>query len=534
MSAATPPAAQPLGSAPHRARRILVFAALALLLFVVQFARAMNRDLDPDEHQFVTPPALLAQFHLRPYIDYPYFHMPDLVLIYAGLTGWTSWKLLAARTISAIAGTTTIALLFATTHRWLAPSKRTSTPLHSAFCIPHSAFALPLLYASSRLFTYTSGWAWNHDTAVLAATAAVLLQLRGQRKNSLELLALAGFFAGLAIGIRLSFAFMIFPMALALLLADSPLSTKRRILALAIAITMALLALLPAIVLAIISPTRFYFGNLGYASLSTAYYRTWNTHGMTIVGKIGQSLQKFVSGPADAILFLGTIAAVFIWLRNYRIWSRILHHQFLFLLGVLLALWIGVMGPTPIQPQYNYMLLPIMALLIITALAASPPLSKSIRCITLAAAIATAIYATIAWYGPALLALPTPSRWKPVQQHRLAEWIAANTDPAARILTIEPTIPLEARRAVYPQYATGRFVLLVTPFQPAAQRTEFGMVGKTEIPAMLASDPPDAVFIHIQEKKQNQVDQPFIDYATQHNYRPLLSPDHHYKLWLRP
>jgi 4-amino-4-deoxy-L-arabinose transferase-like glycosyltransferase len=522
-------AAEPLGfvgSVVSGGRRYVVlrfvtfFLAFSALL-VVQFARSMNRDLDPDEHQFVAPPALLAQFHLRPYVDYPYFHMPDLVLIYAGLTGWTSWKLLAARTISAICGSATIALLFATGWSWLGGLRGRERWV--------LAGGVSVVFASSRLFTYTSGWAWNHDTAVLAALGAVLLHLRGMRKGSVELILLAGFFAGLAMGIRLSFALLPIPLAVSLLAGETSLPRRWRWLALLGAMVMALAALLPAAQLAVAAPQRFVFGNLGYPHLSTAYYRTWNRHGMTLIGKVGQSLQKFVSDPGDAVLLAGFVIAM-CWSAR----APLPRHRFVVLLGVLAALWIGVLGPTPIQPQYNYMLLPFMVLVIFDRLGAQADRVAASKRLHWGVAIAAGVcgsFAMVAWYGPALLHLPTPGKWKPVMQHRLALWVAEQAGAGARVLTIEPTIPLEAGLAVYPQFATGRFVLLVTPFEPAAERARFGMVGRTELAALLAADPPDAVLVQRVEAK-NQVDQPFIDYARGHGYRAVVSADGRYVLWV--
>jgi hypothetical protein len=327
-------------------RRPILFAALAVLLFALQFSRSMYRDLDPDEHQFVAPPALLAQFHKLPYVDYPYFHMPDLVFIYAVLTGWTSWKLLAARTISAICGTATAALLFAAGWRLL-----DRTPTKTRWIL---AGGLTLIFFNCRLFTYTSGWAWNHDTAVLCSLGAFLLHTRGMRRASLASIAAAGFFAALAAGIRLTFAPIFLPLILSLLLGPSPFIRRQRGLALLLAAIAALVALSPAIWLATIAPQKFLFGNLGYPRLSTMYYAGWDHHGMTFTGKILSMLQTFVADPGgNPFLLAAFIAAVFYPpLPAYQERGQI-RAEFRLVLGILAALWIGVMAPTPIQQQYN-------------------------------------------------------------------------------------------------------------------------------------------------------------------------------------
>jgi hypothetical protein len=485
----------------------------------------MSRDLDPDEHQFVAPPALLTQFHKLPYVDYPYFHMPDLVFLYAALTGWTTWKLLAARTISAAAGTATAALLFAASWRLLSNISPKIRWILTA--------GLTLIFINCRLFTYTSGWAWNHDTAVLCSLLAFLLHIHGMRRASIASITAAAFFAALAAGIRLTFAPILLPLILSLLLSRSPLTRRQRGFALLLAAIAALVALSPAIWLATLAPQKFLFGNLGYPRLSTMYYAVWDHHGMTFIAKILSTLEKFLTDPGNAFLFLAFVATLlFPPLIQER---EQIHSEFRLLLGILAALWIGLMAPTPIQQQYNYMLVPFMVLAIFYSLAAITDPTKlklATRIITVAAIIIAAI-GLPRWYWP-VIDLPMPSRWKPVMQHRTAQWIASQTGPAARILTIESAVPLEAGLEIYPQYAVGRFIFLVQKFETPPLREKYGMVGPQELPAMLAQNPPDAVFSRIELLPQDQADQPLILYAQQHHFHPITSPDGRYRLWLSP
>ena len=146
-------------------------AAMAVAFLTLHFARDVNRGCDPDEYQFVAPPAMLAAHGRLPYVDYPYFHMPDLVFLLAAATGWTSWKLLAARAVSAVCGTATVVALFAL--GWRA----------TAGAAPRDRWVLVggpvLVFATCRQFTYTSGGAWNHDAAVLCMVVAFALHGRG-------------------------------------------------------------------------------------------------------------------------------------------------------------------------------------------------------------------------------------------------------------------------------------------------------------------------------------------------------------------
>ena len=146
-------------------------AGLGTVVFLLLFSRSMTRDLDLDEHQFVAPPLLLLQEGARPYADYPYFHMPGLVYVYAGLFRCSPYPLLTARFLSVVCGMATVLLLFGAGWRIV----RRGNDRRTCWVV---AGGLAAVFMTSRLFTYTSGWAWNHDTAVLCALGAYLFHAR--------------------------------------------------------------------------------------------------------------------------------------------------------------------------------------------------------------------------------------------------------------------------------------------------------------------------------------------------------------------
>jgi 4-amino-4-deoxy-L-arabinose transferase-like glycosyltransferase len=500
---------------PLSRRAILL---LFVAVFILLLGRSMNRDLDPDEHQFVAPPALLVQDHLLPYVDYPYFHMPNLVFIYAALTGWTSYKLLAARVVMTLCGTGTVVLLFAAAYNTLHEFPRRFRWALSG--------GLAVIFISSRMFTYTDGWAWNHDMPVLCTLAAFLLHLRGMRQGKVSPIVTAGFLLGLATGIRLSFALAPIPFILSLFIGVSPLNRRRRLIALKLGATAALVAVSPAIWLMLKSPSRFFFGNLAYPHLSTAYYRSIHyTKGFSLLGKIGVMLEKFLLDLGNAVLLLLFVLAVAYLLRR---WRKVDHRSEIALLaGLLTALCIGTLGPTPIQPQYCYMLVPFMVLLIVYALASLRMNNLSVatgwaRAIGWVALIVGAIMLPIEYWG--IVFLPIPRHWTPIQQHRRAEWIKQMVGPNARIMTTETTVPLEAGLKVYPEYAVGRFVLLTAKFQSEPDRRKYGMVSQADLPDLLNQRPPDAIFIRSTPELET--------WAMEHQYR-RIPYDKVYTLWIR-
>src|SRR5207248_10562117 len=63
---------------------LAVLGGIALVLALV-LTLGMTKRLDHDEHQFISSAVLLARDGLLPYRDYPYFHMPYLIAVYAAL-----------------------------------------------------------------------------------------------------------------------------------------------------------------------------------------------------------------------------------------------------------------------------------------------------------------------------------------------------------------------------------------------------------------------------------------------------------------
>ena len=511
-------------------RRVAGVAAGVTTLFILLFARSVNRSSDPDEHQFVAPAAMLAAHGRLPYVDYPYFHMPDLVFVLAAMTGWTSWKLLAARTISALCGTATVVALFAA--GWHAMA---GLPVR----IRRILVGGPVfVFFTCRLFTYTSGGAWNHDTAVLCLVAGFLAHVRGMREGRVRLIVLAGFLAGLALGIRLSFALAVVPLAISAWAGPSPLSRRQRVVTVVAAATAAAVANLPVLWLLTIAPRRVVFGNLGYPSLSTAYYHSIHQGGLTFLGKIGSSLSKFVTDPGNLVLLAAFVAAVFApwWPRTGRAgasdpWTGPYRSEFRLAVGLVAALWVGAMGPTPMMQQYNYALVPFMLLAILydlATLARADPLDlgRYVRVVAIVAAIAGGTGLRWYWW---VVRLPTPRLWTPVVQHEEGRWIRSLTWPGARVLTMESTVPLEAGLDIVPEYATGRFVLLTARFQPPDARRADDMFGPADLPLLLDPRPPDAVFVRVPAT----VDTPFVSYARRHGYVRFVSPDGRNQLWLR-
>lgn len=511
-------------AAPERLRaRVtpwLVFTTVIALVFVLFFSQSMNSSLNHDEHQFVTSAVLLTRGGFLPYRDYPYFHMPNQVYLYGALTWWTPYKLLVARIVQVLCGTAIAGLLCASGWRLLGrmdPFGRWLT-----------AGGLLLVLVSSRVFTYTSGLAWNHDTSTLCALAALLLHLRGLSGPRPTSLALSGLLLGCAIGIRLSFAPVVVPFLLSFWLSRSPLLPGQRAGGLLLWSLGMTVGVLPAIVPLVTVPSQFIFGNLGYPRLSAPVYL--KPVQVTLPQKIGFFLYKFIDEPADAVLLILFLYCATFAAWRARAWSGPHRDALLLTLGVLIALVPGVLAPTPSQRQYAYPLLPFMLLAVVYVFASAPkqPAARWTR-LTAAALIVVATSGLPGKYEDVIFLL-TPSHWTPIREHEVGEWIKSATPPDALVLTTTPITPIEGGLRVYPEFVTGVFAWRNAAFLPPEDRERYRMISAAELGGLLARRPPDAVFFD----RRSEFVQPFIDYAQARGYRRVDPTSGTYALWVRP
>jgi hypothetical protein len=486
------------------------------IIFVVLLSRSMNRSFNHDEHQFVTPAVLLCREGLLPYRDYPYFHMPNQVYLYAALTWWTPYKLLVARIIQVSCGTAIAVLLCWTGWRLLDRMEPVARGL--------TAVALTLLLLSSRFFAHANGLAWNHDTSTLCALGALFLHLAGLRRRNALYLIWSGLLLGGAIGIRLTFALAMLPFFLSFWPNRWPRRQRLHDL-LSWCLGLAISGL-PVIVSLATVPAQFIFGNLGYPRLHAQQVP------MTLTAKIGYFVSRFSDEPADAALSIVFLYCTTIVAWRARAWNGPHRNALRLTLGVLLALVPGVLAATPPQRQYAYPLLPFMVLTVIYVLGSMPTRPQQWRVRLMAAALIAIAGAGLppkySWQD--IVALLTPARWTPIRQHEVGEWIKSATFPGALVLTTTPVPPVEAGLKVYPEFATGMFAWQHAALLLPEDRQRYHMVSAAELDAMLARRPPDAVFF----SHPVDVVQPFIDYAEAHGYQRLADPTNQtHALWVR-
>jgi hypothetical protein len=483
----------------------LLVGGLIALFGVMHFARSIDIGLNHDEHQFIVPGALLARHGLIPFRDYPIFHLPNLTFVYALLDRLSSFVVLTNRTFSVLCATATMAIVAGVAacngSRWsrIFPALL----LLMVFCDP--------------LFAFSSGKTWNHDLGSFFVVASVLCVAGNYSRQSLLLALLGGIFVGLATGTRLTFAPVAVPICFAPLFFVSRSATRWRL----VVVTAAgvALAMLPSIWLYTLSPDKFWFDNFQFPRLRLLDANDTRAHKTIALWRKFRFFGKYIiraSWPIFAAYLLVGIRPAIQWWRDR---SPELFPNAL-LASVLPFVLLGCFTPSRYQSQHFYAFIPLLALGVAYAARRDVGATRSsiyrVALVLLAGLSASLdIYSTekggYAWMGE----LRRPERWFPIRAHDLGAEIRKQVSHG-KVLTLAPTLPIEAGLDVYPEFANGPFAWRLAHLLGDRQRAHFQIVAPADLESFLAKDPPAAVLTGFEK---DDIEEPIRAYAERHGYR---------------
>ena len=500
-------------------KKILLVSGITvffLLLFLGLFTRAMTRELNRDEGQFIAAGALLARHGYLPYQDYPYFHLPNLALVFAALFTRCDHLLLAGRCFNVACAWLALVLVFCLT-------ANAFRKVGSLRWIIAGLAAITLF--TNRLFRFTSGRAWNHDLPVLASLAALAALLLSDRERWRRFwLGLAGFLLGAAIGTRLSFAPLVAPFAFFIVYQRATRNQRLRDLALFLATLF--IALGPTWILWARAPTQFVFDNFVYnGKLNRIYQSSIGTHGVWLSRRLlfPFTLLKF---PQNAILILAFIYLA-VWLPARGGWKILLADRRLRLITFSLPfLLLGALAPSPSYKQYYYAVVPFLLLGVVFGLARAWHTIDRRRARVVAGLLTVISVINLIIDLPSVRDFISPQRWTPLRVHEIGRNLCVVTN--GEILTLVPIFPLEGNAPIYKEFATGPFAWRVAPFIPEQFQPTVGIVDAVHLETYLAAAPPAAI---LTGGETSVLEQPLNDYARRHRYRLRRVSDLY--LWVR-
>ncbi len=523
----------------NRKEKIVLAVAVSFLfgaLFILLLGVNMRRGLNHDEHQFVASSTLLARDALLPYADFAYFHVPLLSLAYAIVYQFTQELLLSARLVSVFFSWLTLGLIFFAAYR-----RRVAERLRIRLLF---AMMAALWLMSLPIFSYTSGRAWNHDVPVFLMLLAFFIHSDALiERRSPFWLGASGLLMGLASVTRLSFALTALPFILVLWL--YPVYKGRtRWIGVGMFLLGYIIGAIPAIALFIVDPAAFLFGNVEYVRLNTLYYQDQGQlEAMTLLGKLTFLAKLLATQPGNLIavivLILGSVPLFdSIRLRMPGMRSRNIvrdkaNSLFRYGFAILLLLFslVGAFAATPSQPQYFYVLFPLVVLSSAYAFNAWPTRLQPRGLLLLASAIFVTVLLAIPSYAQGLAVVFTPDEWYPRKLHARSQ-VAAQLVQHGNVLSLSPIYPLEGKAQIYPEFASGPFGWRVASLIDEAQRKEFHLVAPDDLDEFLAADPPRGILVGLDNDDLFE-EAPFVAYAREHAYVPVDLTDEG-TLWLSP
>jgi hypothetical protein len=321
-----------------------VFGAAILALLLL--AHSLFKPLDHDEHQFVASGALLARHGVLPYRDYPYFHVPYLVAIYAAIFLLTDHLLLGARLCSYFCSIATFVVLSARM-RWLLREQ----PRGFRRLV---IFASVLILLASPAVQATTGRAWNHDLPTLVLLVAYLVASADPKQPiSSSRFIMCGALVGFATGTRLTFAPAAGAFVLAILTCPSITRPQRcrHTFSFLLGFTV---ALIPCALFIAMAPRQFIFGTFQYPLLNMVFRQSKRyLHGVTASEKLRVLFVQVLGRPGNLFILLVLIVSFAALRRQGRdAFERRFDLRLLMLLVVMLL--VGALVPTPLFPQYFF------------------------------------------------------------------------------------------------------------------------------------------------------------------------------------
>ena len=497
-----------------RAKAGIVLFLAALLAFL--FASAMARNLNHDEHQFIAPAVLLAQDGLQPYRDFPLFHLPNLVFLYAALFRVFDHPFLTARCFSVLCAFATAALIFR--ECWHRPPFGLTRWRFAA------AAATALFLVLDPLFFYTTGLTWNHDSTALFIVLAVLLQVKAARENSIPHALASAVCASLAAGIRLTVTPILIPLWLSIWFFPAPI--RRRALIAAIYVVTATAALGPSLYYLAVHTDAFLFGNFEFPRLrllDPENERIRKT--MHPLRKLRFFFKEVALPSLPLFLAFLAFAVAPAW-KFFRTRANELFAPAL-VLAILPFALIACFTPSRYHYQHCFIIIPLLILGVVFGIRtlSSPPKWALIS--ALALVVLSFLRFTYKSHDDIL---PGPVRdWFPNRIATIGTAIAAQS-PRGPILTLAPIYPMAAGLKTYPEFSTGLFGWKSARFVANERREALHLLAPEDLIDLLSSRPPGGILTGVEAAN---FEKPLLEYSRAHHFTPVKLGKER-TLWLPP
>lgn len=491
----------------------LVAILLAAVLFAFLAARILTFEMRVDEQLYIAPAALLGEGSL--YADFFYNHVPLSAFYFrlAYLATGSEHLVLSARLAMVMAWGLTAAAVWSASLA-ISRSRRVAFLCLAALVTNVFLLTVPGMTATNNFLQVGPAYAG------FALFALAVLERRGRAWRAF----LAGFALAVAVGFKISAAYLVPPLALAAFVLPRRLGAWDRLRSMTLPMALGgIVGALPILAYLLADPEVFLAHVVGYHTGPHVAYWDATRH----------------TEPNLAFGLGGKLRLAFeIWFQS----TNLLLLAAIVLLGALafspdarpggrpLGLWVAVAAttglaavlsflPSPSFPQY--FILPLTGLLLIPALlwrALSLEQRLLIEPVVTGLTVLMIVLGLPRLVEPvARLALGQPTT--PVQVEAAGEEIRAAIERAGsegRVATLWPLYPLEAGLPVYDAFATGAFAYRVVPFADPESLEHYVVVGPDGVDELLDGEPPAAILTGF----DRDLERPFVAWAEANGYEP--------------
>ncbi len=451
--------------------KITMLSLIGITVFLLLFIKSMFHPLDHDENLYIGGAYLLSKGYI-PYIDFPYNHFPNQMIIFAPFIRVFKYKLLAARTINVLFAWAILLTIYYWTKREWKTDNWTEI----------FALTIVIILLLNPIFIYTSGLSWNHDLSTLTCILGIVTLILGIEKQKTILIFWSGFFISFAICTRISFAPILIAARWAIEKYSNKKIKKETIKNFYYGL---LIAALPTIILFLINPKLFIFRTLSIAKLNALYIKSLGyKKAMTLSGKISYFMSDILyKNKSIFILFIIIITSglkeLFTRRKEKDYW------KIKIILAFILAIIPGTISPTPTWPQYFY---PLIILSIFLFIQITKEENSYIKGIYLAIIIFFSLSNISAYKS--IKKIKDIDNYAPIKVHRLGNKLKHNITPKEKVLTLCPIYPIEANLDIFPEFGDGPFAWRFSFFVDDSLIRELNIVAPTNIDKFFKREKP--------------------------------------------
>jgi hypothetical protein len=499
----------------------VVIWSLGLLLALGLFGRIMSFPLNHDEQIHVVAARMIFRAPL--YGELGYNHLPGLPLLLGGFYAATGSDHLLQ------AGRVLIFLCWIATGivTGLIAYRRTEDRMIVAVSIL-TLSAGALLGPPGMLVT-------NNFLPIPFALLGVhlfLIALEGDVPRPGPMFA-AGVAIGFAVALKISFVFLLPPVAIAAMMVPRklPLSLHIRQVLLPL-LAGGLTGGLPVLVVLLSGPMELYEHTVRYFTGGHLAYweRSTQPKAISIASKLLVAEDVWLSGSGLLANLLIGVSGLLLF-RSDR--KALRQWQVMLVVALVACAALGSFLPTPAFPQYYEPPVPFLVLLFILIYARLDEEARRLMIPLLATTAILALTIILPRLLPGLPVVPRPSLWTGNMIHAQGLRIRATMDAApidGQIATLSPIVALEGDLPVYREFSAGPFVYRVADYLPQSDRRWFRTTSPRELNAFLDRNPPSAIVVG----REPEFDGAFSAYARAHGYLVTETGDAQIQVFLRP